>query len=370
MAFHPSRLILARKRRGLTKAALARDSKLSDRILVKYESGVAEPSDETINLLASVLRFPPEFFFIGDVDEIVSDNASFRSLKKMTASQRYMAEAAGTLAVEFERWLDKRFNLPEPTLPSMRGIEPETAAEMLRVEWGVGQRPIDNMVHLAEAYGARVFSLPVDSATVDAFSVWQDKTPYIFLNPMKSGERGRMDVAHEVAHLVLHRHASPPNRIAEFEAERFASAFLMPKGDVLAHIPRAWSVKIIHKLKRRWKVSAMALVVRLWHLRVLTEWQYRSFCIELSETGFRKAEADGILREQSQLLTKVLESLREEGIARSSIARQLAITPSELNSLIAGLTISSVPHIGISNDQQRPDAPVVRPALSLVPPKP
>jgi Zn-dependent peptidase ImmA (M78 family)/DNA-binding XRE family transcriptional regulator len=369
MTFNPSRLILARKRRGLSKMALGKILNLSDRMLVKYESGVAEPSEETVNLLASSLQFPVEFFFGGDVDEIASDNVSFRSLKKMTASQRNMAEAAGTLAVEFERWLHGRFNLPEPAIPSFRGIDPETASEMLRVEWGAGQKPIDNMVHLSEAFGCRVFSLPVDSSTVDAFSVWHDKTPYIFLNQMKSAERGRMDVGHEIGHLAMHRHAAPPNRTAEFEAERFASAFLMPRGDVLANIPRSWSVKVIHKLKRRWKVSAMALVVRLWHLGILTEWQYRSFCIELSETGFRKGEPDGIIREQSQLLSKVLEGLRDEGMSRNTIAQQLAITPTELNSLIFGLTLSSVTTQAVAEGKEKIIDSSEWPPLRLVPPK-
>jgi len=50
-------------------------------------------------------------------------------------------------------------NLPKPNLPLLRGVEPETAAEMLRQKWSLGQRPIKNMIHLVEAHGVRVFSL-------------------------------------------------------------------------------------------------------------------------------------------------------------------------------------------------------------------
>jgi Zn-dependent peptidase ImmA (M78 family) len=79
-----------------------------------------------------------------------------------------------------------------------------------------------------EAHGVRVFLLPVDSASVDAFSVWHQETPFVFLNPMKSGERGRMDAAHKLGHLTLHGHGVPRSRQVELEADRFASAFLMP----------------------------------------------------------------------------------------------------------------------------------------------
>jgi Zn-dependent peptidase ImmA (M78 family) len=361
----------------MSKVALAKASGLSHRILVYHETGgEIEPSEETLNALSSALKFPVEFFFKPDVDEISSEAASFRALKKMTASQEAVAIAAGTLSVELEHWIEKRFDLPKPNLPLLRGVDPETAAEMVRAKWSLGQRPIKNSIHLVEAHGVRVFSLPVESANVDAFSLWHDRppydpTPFIFLNSTKTGERRRFDIAHELGHLVLHRYGSPPNRQAESEADRFASALLMPKADVLAHIPRgAPSVEKIHAMKRRWKVSAMAMVVKLWHLKVLSEWQYRSLLVSLSEAGYRRSEPDGIDNEQSQVLTKVLDALRSEGTSRQTIARALGITPSEMNALISGLVISSIPTTE-SMSSRAPDSqdrPVSeRPHLQLVP---
>ncbi len=368
MEFNPSRLVLARKRRGLSKALLSEKSKVSNRSLGYYESGQITPSDETIQSLSETLQFPTSFFFESGVDEIECDSASFRSLSSMTASLRDTALASGTLAVSLENWISGQFDLPKLNLPKLNNLDPETSAEILRVEWGIGQRPIRNIMHLAEANGIRVFSLPIDSASVDAFSVWHNKTPFIFLNPMKSGERGRMDVGHETGHLCMHRKGIPRSRQAELEADRFASAFLMPAKDVLANVPRNLTLNTIQKLKKRYKVSAIALVVRLRHLDVLTEWQYRSFCIELSQTGQRKKEKNGIPREDSQVLGKVFGVLRSEGISRNSIARKLCITPTELNSLIAGLIMSAVPERSDNNEfldksSEFPD----KPKLTLVP---
>jgi Zn-dependent peptidase ImmA (M78 family) len=365
MSFNPSRLILARKRRGLSKTSLSETTNLALRTLGYYYAGEVEPSDEAIRVLSRVLQFPPDFFYGDDIEEIDLDGASFRSLKSMTSSLREASLAAGSLCVELEKWITKRFDLPNPSIPSLAHIEPETAADMLRAEWGLGLRPLNNVIHIAESHGVRVFSLPIESAKVDAFSVWHNNTPFVFLNPMKSGERGRMDISHELGHLCLHGHGVPRNRQAEIEADRFASAFLMPREDVLAHIPRAWSMNVIHTLKTRWKVSASALLVRMRHLDILTEWQYRSFFIELSKAGQTTKELNGIPRESSQVIGKVFAALRSEGTSRNAIARDLSITPAELNSLIAGLTISAVSstteHIPNTSDE-----PQERPKLRIV----
>jgi Zn-dependent peptidase ImmA (M78 family)/DNA-binding XRE family transcriptional regulator len=367
MQFNPSRLILARKRRGLSQTALSSICDISLRSFGYYESGEVEPSEGAIQALAEALQFPPSFFYGPDLEEIVCDAASFRSLSTMTAAQRNASLAAGSLAVALCRCFEEKFELPQPSVPPLRGYEPETAAQALREEWGLGQRPIKNMVHLLEAHGVRVFSLPVDSASVDAFSVWHKETPFVFLNPLKSGERGRMDCGHELGHLTLHGHGIPRSREAEQEADAFASAFLMPAGDVIAHTPRAVTLKTIFKLKSRWNVSAIALVHRLKRLQLITEWQYRTFCIELSKQGYRTSEKDGIPRETSQIFAKVFDALRAEGLSRGAIARELMITSAELDSLLVGLVIAALPNTKTENTHGSETAPTrEKPNLRVV----
>lgn len=346
MQFNPSRLILARKRRGLSKAALARKSGLGLRSLVYYESGEFQPTKETAESLAEALKLPLDFFYGDDLEEITCDAASFRSLSTMTAAQRDSALAAGSFAISLSKWIEERFELPSPTVPSLRNFDPETAAHILRDHWGLGKRPISNMVHVLEAHGVRVFSLPVDSAAVDAFSGWHRETPFVFLNPLKSGERGRTDAAHELGHLTLHGHGIPRSRQAELEADHFAACFLMPAQDVLAHVPRALSLKAILKMKARWRVSAISLVHRLKSLDLLTDWQYRTFCIQLSRLGFRSGEPGGIPRESSQIFAKVFDTLRSEGTPRKLIAQDLMISSAELDSLLVGLAMFA----GVTSD--------------------
>lgn len=196
------------------------------------------------------------------------------------------------------------------------------------------------MVHLLEKHGARVFSLVQECVEVDAFSFWRRGRPYIFLNSMKTPERSRMDAAHELAHLVMHTHGGPDGRRAEEEAQAFGAAFLMPQRSVLAGAPRGGNVRQIIAAKRQWGVSAMNLTHRMHNLKLLTEWQARSAYIQLGQLGYRDGEPDGIAREASQVLEKVFSAMREEGVSRRMISRELGLPLDEISRAAFGLAVA------------------------------
>ena len=343
--FNPSRLTLARKRLGWTKKALAEEVGLSARSITAYEAEAKEPSPLHLARIADVLGFPREFFSQPDVDELPVDGASFRALSRMTQKQRDQAIAAGELAFCLADWIETRFDLPQPTIPKLRGIDPEAAADVVRREWGLGEQPAGNMIHLLEFHGVRVFSLAEESREIDAFSVWRwgaqtgCDVPFVFLNTMKTTEHSRMDAAHELGHLVLHwRHETPQGREAENEANAFASAFLMPEASVRANAPWGGSRHQITVAKKRWGVSELALVYRMHKVRMLSDWQYRSMCIQISKDGGRTSERSGIgERETSQILPKVFRALKDDRLSKADVARELFLPPSELNKLIFGL---------------------------------
>ena len=341
---NPSRLAVARKRRGLTLTGLAKLTDVSTRSLSAFENGHKRPSEETLLRLAGTLDVAPAFLTADDIEEIPVDAVSFRALSKMTARQRDTALSAGRVAILVNDWVDSRFGLPTPDVPSLTGRDPESAAEEVRARWGLGEKPIANMLHLLEAHGVRVYSLTAENAQLDAYSLFWHTQPFVFLSARKSGERGRFDAAHELGHLVLHgEHETPHGLAAEIEANRFAAAFLMPRSSVLAAGLRHATVDRILRSKRTWNVAAMALTHRLNELGLLTEWGYRSACVQLSRMGYRSGEPQGITRESSQLLAKVFKSLREDGIRVSDIAADIGISTNELRTHVFGLTLTSVP---------------------------
>jgi Zn-dependent peptidase ImmA (M78 family)/DNA-binding XRE family transcriptional regulator len=341
--FNPNRLSVARKRQGLTKTELAKRAGIDLRSVTAYEAGVYPPKLETARNLAAATNFPVEFLFGDDLDEPQPDTASFRALSKMTATQRDMALSQGTIALHLSQWLEARFELPEPDLPDRsREDSPEAAADSLRRHWGIGELPVRNMIHLLEAKGIRIFSLAINAREVDAFSLWKDRTPFVFLNGNKSSEHSRYDAAHELGHLVMHRHGSPQGRNAEREADAFASAFLMPRSSVIAHAVRNPSLQALIQLKAIWTVSVAALNRRLYGVGMTSDWQYRTLCIEIAKRGYRTQEPREAPRETSHILPSVFGALHEDGISRAHVARSLKIPRAELEQLMFGLAMTSI----------------------------
>lgn len=339
---NPSRIRFARKRRGLTQGALADRIDVIRRTIVGYESGEYPPASDALDRLVEELRFPREFFFGDDLDVPSMETGSFRSTSKMTAVHRDMALSQAALGVYFSQWLEQKLELPEADIPDLgRQPDPEAAAETLRSEWKLGVLSIRNMVHLLESKGVRVFSLAVDAREVDAFSMWLGKTPFVFLNTLKTSEHSRFDAAHELAHLVLHKHGPPTGKEAEREANAFASAFLMPRASVLAQLRITPTYQSMIQLKKNWTTSVSATAYRLHELGLVSDWQYRHLCIEIAKRG-RANEPESAPRETSQVLPKALAILHNEGFSRKKIAQQLTIPPSELEQLLFGLVLAAI----------------------------
>jgi Zn-dependent peptidase ImmA (M78 family)/DNA-binding XRE family transcriptional regulator len=354
LVFNPNRLKLARARRALTIKALAEAIGKTSKIVSEYENGRQKPPVSTLKDIAHVLKYPEAFFTGEDIEELDYECVSFRSMKAMTALQRDAALAAARIAAElFNGWLEVNFELPTLDLYNFRESEienPEIAARVLREKWGLGELPIKNMIHLLESKGVKVFSLAEKNREVDAFSFRKNETAFIFLNTQKSSERSRFDAAHELGHLVLHKHGTQVSeenkqkedkRAIEREADKFASSFLMPEASVRANAPRFATIENLIQLKKLWRVSVSSLVRRLFDLKLITEWQYRTLNIEMSKRGMLKKEPEGIDKEKSQILEKIFKSLWKEGITRKDIAQQLDLPIVEINQLaFIGLSVS------------------------------
>lgn len=337
--FNPRRLSLARKRRRLSAKALAEKTKLAVDTISRLENGNNVPDETTVTKIVEALGFPQPFFYDEDPEDIDTSAVSFRSFSKMSARERDAAISAGSLGLQLSAWVEERFSLPEPNLLDLSyETDPETGAYSLRQFWRIGERPISNLMALLETNGVRLFSLSENTASVNAFSFWRDEKPFIFLNNFKTAESSIFDAAHELGHLVMHKHGDPKEtRSAEREANAFASAFLMPAKDVRARMPRRATIEIVLRAKLRWRVSAMAMAYRLKTLGLLSEWQYKSICIELGRRGYRSAEPGGIDRETSAIWRKVLTRLWSEKTTKNDIAADLHLPLDELEGLIWNL---------------------------------
>ncbi|MFD5826947.1 helix-turn-helix domain-containing protein [Lentzea sp. NPDC060358] len=279
----PSRLTLARCRRGLTAAELARKAGVQARAIGEYERGVRRPKAVTVEALAGALGFPEAFL------------AAPEPPRPQNAPPDAQATAAAQLAIEFNGWLERLFVLPQPDLPP-----PRTSPDGTRLSWRLDHSPAPNMVQLLESHGVRVFSLPVDCVAQEAFSCWHNGTPYVFLTPTATPEQARFDAAVQLA--VLLGHAEP---------HEFAAEFLMPRQELRGTDHRHW-----HVARERFVLRANVL--------------------SLAHGGMTR-------REPSKLLTKVFRVLRENGTTPLHVAKELNLGLEELNGLVFGLVLTALP---------------------------
>lgn len=353
----PSRIEIARQAKGLSKAGLARALGLTTRSVTNYETDGAPAA--MADTLARVLGCDPTFFSMGEVEPLEPERVFFRALRRASASQRHAATAAGRIGVDLYRWIDERYGLPQVDVPEFDHGSPPAAAAAVRAVWGLGDGPLPNLVQLAESRGIRVLGLPKAAEAVDAFSVWSEGFPYVFLCRAKSPERARFDLAHEIGHLILHSRsgAVDSGKGVEREADQFASAFLMPDESLKRTLRFNASISEMLSARSYYGVSAIALNVALNRVGRLTDYAYRDNCIRLAQMGYRSREPGGMKQyEMSKLFPQVFRhARRDHRMTPDRIARELGVLPSELHTLTLGsaLTAGAVVAAGAASSEVR-----------------
>lgn len=351
--FAPERLTLAREKRKLTKQQLADACGVSRRTITAWERGEIE--SPPVSLLSEKLSFPAEYFQAGDPPLVNPEAVSFRALSSTTARQIHSAMATASLAVELADWIERHYRLPSADFPTDDALDvsPVLSAEAMRRYWRIKPGPILDMFKTLERRGVRIFSLPSGDRQIDAFSFWREGKPYIFINPERSAERQRFDLAHELGHLVLHKDRQlSRSRLIEQQANDFASTFLIPADLLYQQLVGSLRYSDIFKLKAYWRVSALAMVERLRRLDVVTEWIHRRWIIELTQQGYRSGEPVGIEVETSHLLREVLERAHEDDWTMARIAGSLRVKQADLNDVIFGLGKAVIAGAGLAGPRR------------------
>ena len=338
----PDRITLARMRRGLTKVELANILDVTERTIHKYETRGAPSS--TAQRLSAALEFPTDYFSRPGAPGVESHGVNFRAGRSTTRSERDAAIAAGASGMEVNDWISGHFVLPKIDVPQLGEETPQLAAIMLREAWGLGTKPLPNLIQLCESRGIRVFGLPPLAESVDAYSRWHGGVPYMFLARRKTPERTRFDVAHELGHLVLHKHREVETTSQqEDEANRFASEFLIPRDSIAEYLPRNPTIDDIFKIKNAFKVSAMALTYAVHKAGRMTDWIYRTTCNKLGQLGYRTGEPNGMDHfEQSKVFPQVFASEKHGQVDVDRIASELSLPADDVHALTLGSQLREV----------------------------
>lgn len=277
------RLKLARKRLGLSLRGLAArmNSLVSAQAIGKYERGEMCPSAEVLKSLSKVLGV--SFSYLMAAQEVELEGVEFRATKGVSARARARVETEVIEGVEKYLQIEDilELNLEGCGFCSIlpRRLKNELAAEELaeevREEWQLGIDPISNMTELLEEKCVKVLllQLPNDVSGLTCGVKCSRKSvdvPVIVVNKEHSLERRRFTLAHELGHLLIH----PKSKLdIEVLCNRFAGAFLVNRKHLLEEIGKnrsSFSVREIMDIKRLYRISAAAFLIRLEQVGVLS----------------------------------------------------------------------------------------------------
>ena len=287
--FNGERLKIARIWRGYSAKQLSDMIGVNRQTISMYENGKLDrPEFTTIQKFSETLQFPIKFFLEDVKVEVEKSTTYFRSL--LTTNKKYRVEQEekiNFIAVIFNM-LNEYLEFEKLNLPHIpRNSTPQEAAELLRNHWKLGNKPIENIVYLAEANGLIVTDFATSTGDVDAFShkivYGQDETYLIgYSQNKKTAARIHFDIAHELGHILLHNWKEDLESIEkedfkdiEQEAHSFAAAFLLPEKEFAEEVkPYATNLAYYVELKKRWKVSIAAMVRRAKDLGIITNDDY------------------------------------------------------------------------------------------------
>lgn len=346
--FDPERLRLARLMAGLRKNQLAQTCGVSPSAITQYELGKARPRPAMVAQLALALGVPAGYLARDGRPRprIDTSPAFFRSLTRTRQLDRDRAEAQVTAVWDLLEAIRMDVDIPEPHLPELPVAEGSSREEVERVAadvrqaWGI-QGALPSVLALVEARGGVGARLPSAVASVDAFSKVVEGRPIIVLWSGKDNVRSRFDAAHELGHLVMHVDPEAGNATLEQQANAFASALLMPRELVEAHLPRSaprardWDD--LFALKQRLGVSVAALIYRARTLGVMSEASHRRAVIAMSERGWRNSEPQDIDTSETPRLLHDAAALlaRELGVHHDDLADRARLPRGLVEQLLA-----------------------------------
>jgi Zn-dependent peptidase ImmA (M78 family)/DNA-binding XRE family transcriptional regulator len=325
-------IVLMRDVRRLTQQDLAEKLGVRQAYVSLIEGGRRELPEVRIPDLAEALDCPPELLSAdAPVRAAEAGELHFRRRKTLPVADRRELEGKLHLGYLTVRGLldgvDFDPALPIPDLDVDEVGDAAIAAAYVRRLWRIPAGPIVSMTAYLEAAG--VFLIPCDThGKVDAVTRRCDEGWHVTaFNRGAADDRVRFTKAHELGHLVLHRHPGPAD---EDEANAFASEFLAP-GDQIIEDLRELTTRQMSRLldlRLHWRVSVPFLVRRARDLGCITDRQYKSFQPLMNRFGLLHAAPDARLPEEAPQLLDQIVSLHtiEHGLTAKELAGAALMT--------------------------------------------
>jgi Zn-dependent peptidase ImmA (M78 family)/transcriptional regulator with XRE-family HTH domain len=337
-SFNYNLVLLGRQLRKISQADLAKFASISQGHLSKIENGLAEPSEPTLKQIARILGFPQSFF--NQPDRVYGLPISFHPMyrKKASIGQHILESIQAELNIRLIHLrrliksvsLKKQFPMPKVEIDEYDG-DVEKVAELVRRTWLLPRGPLQNLTECVEQAGCLVIWCDFSGAPMDGVSYQIPDLPQcIFLNRNQPSDRMRFSLAHEIGHLVMHRIPTPE---MEDQANKFASALLMPTADIHGSLTGRVSFPALAALKPVWRVSIQALIMKAYAVGTISSNQSRYLWQKINAGKLRYQEPPELdfPHEEMGILPAIFRTHIEDlGYSTEEIAEILTLNHYEL----------------------------------------
>lgn len=301
-SFNGSRLKAARQYNAMTIGDVAQVLDVSNQSISQFENNKTEPKIENVFLLSNLLGFPREYFYEWDDNNLLIGNTYFRSLASTSKKERNAQVERVKLLSRIYSAIQKYISFPEFDLEMQVDKTPEELADYVREKWELGSKPIYNLIDIMEKHGIIITNAFEDNKEIDAYScvdVIEHKAfPIVILGYETNIFRQQFNAAHELGHILtdgqyeLEELSKAEYRDMEKYMNRFAGALLIPREMLIEDLSGNGKLDIRYyiELKKKYRVSAQALIVRANQIGVLTANQYQYLMKQISQHGYRTNE--------------------------------------------------------------------------------
>ena len=300
--------------------------------LSKYERNLIKPSNKVLSAIAKALGVK-----VINLSVPSTINVEFIAYRKGSVlSKKEQLNVESLVISELENRIkiqDMLFPSSKPNLPvkkykitSLENVE--SASVALRNKWKLGLVPISNIITVLENNFVHVLLINNDK-TFDGISALafsgkkQLKAAAVVSKNNIPGERQRLNLAHELGHIVLD---IDPKLNEEKVAFRFGGAFLAPAETIYKIIGshrQHFQVKELFILKKIFGLSIQALLFRLRDLGVISHASFSNWYKIINKYKWKKSEPYPMKEEKSQWFEKNILHSFSEGLISSDEASRL-----------------------------------------------
>jgi Zn-dependent peptidase ImmA (M78 family)/transcriptional regulator with XRE-family HTH domain len=339
-------LIAAREALGLTQVQLAArlselaegEQPISQGYVSRVERGALTLSDERLAQFAEALMVTPGLLVSNEKVWSLGDGCLYHRNRRSTRAStvRKLHAQVNLVYLHLRRLAAAAsWQLPDFTWVPIHtgGVDsPADVARRVRERCGITTGPVPSVTAVAEQMGALVVALPLGSREVDATSLHPPGEPPLFVvNSDAPADRQRFTLGHELGHV-----ACKPGGGSDSEqmAQQFSGELLAPARELYKDL-KAGDITPARllELKRKWLISAAALLYRAHDLAVIRESQYRRISAQISALGWRTSEPDPLSGECPAVVPGLVrQALKATGSIEAAAAAAGTI-PTQLRAL-------------------------------------